>query len=212
MHSHHHSSGHADILAAALREFANHGFAGATTAAIARRAGVTQPLIHHHFRSKQGLWDAVLDDLFEDFKRALTQTLREVEGMERRQRITALLRTLICFTGRRPELGRIIRTESSAGGPPFDTLYNRWLSQLVALFQRELTDAIEDGTLRPIDPRLAYSLIIGACTQPFSEPETVRRAFGVNVADDAVIERYADLTTEVLLRGLAAAPPDASAP
>ncbi len=49
------------ILAAALVEFAEHGFAGASTRAVAAAAGVQHPLVNYHFKSKQGLWHAVLD-------------------------------------------------------------------------------------------------------------------------------------------------------
>jgi AcrR family transcriptional regulator len=200
------SAGRADILAAALREFADHGFTGATTAGIARRAGVTQPLVHHHFGSKQGLWNAVLADLYEDLNSSLERTMQEVEGADRRTRLTRLLHALVAFNGRRPELSRLIRTESSAGGAPFDELYTRWISGLVELFRREVSAAVEDGTLRPVDPRLAYSLIIGACTQPFAEPETVRRAFGLDMRDPATVNHYADFAVDVLLRGLGLPP------
>ena len=196
------SAGRADILAAALREFADHGFAGATTAGIARRAGVTQPLVHHHFGSKQGLWSAVLADIFGDFHSVLERTMREQVGLSRRTRFERLLHALVAFNGLRPEISRLIRTESSAGGAPFDELYTRWLSGLVDLFRRELASAVEDGTLRPVEPRLAYSLIIGACTQPFAEPETVQRAFGLDMSDPATVERYAEFAVDALLRGL----------
>nr|WP_281404367.1 TetR/AcrR family transcriptional regulator [Pyxidicoccus fallax] len=205
------SAGRADILTAALREFADHGFMGATTAGIARRAGVTQPLVHHHFGSKQGLWNAVLADVFGDLDSVLGRTIQEVEGEDRRTRLARLLRALVGFFGRRPELSRLIRTESSAGGAPFDELYTRWLSGMVDLFRREVSAAVEDGALRPVDPRLAYSFIIGACAQPFAEPETVRRAFGLDMRDPATVERYAEFAVDVLLRGLGL-PPEPSRP
>lgn len=49
----------AAILDAAEDAFLAKGFAEASTAAIARRAGVTKSLIHHHFGSKQQLWTEV---------------------------------------------------------------------------------------------------------------------------------------------------------
>src|SRR5262245_11731833 len=52
------------ILAAAIRAFSELGYAGATTAGIARAAGVAQPLVHHHFGSKDGLWRAAIDSVF----------------------------------------------------------------------------------------------------------------------------------------------------
>lgn len=49
------------ILDAAETEFAECGFDGASMRAIARRAGVHQPLIHYHFDSKERLFEAVFD-------------------------------------------------------------------------------------------------------------------------------------------------------
>jgi len=48
------------IMAAAQKEFAAHGFAGARTDAIARRARVNERMIFYCFDSKEGLYRAVL--------------------------------------------------------------------------------------------------------------------------------------------------------
>ncbi|NBR91752.1 MAG: TetR/AcrR family transcriptional regulator, partial [Rhodobacteraceae bacterium] len=57
-------------------EFARNGFAGASTRAIAIRAGAHQPQINYHFSSKEALWRAVVDDLFNSFRR-----FRHVRGL-----------------------------------------------------------------------------------------------------------------------------------
>jgi AcrR family transcriptional regulator len=199
-------SGRAEILSAATREFADRGYSGATTAGIARLAGVTQPLVHHHFGSKQGLWNAVLEALFQEFHEALGQAMREVEGADRATRLAHLLRAYVSFSGRRPELSRLIRTESSAGGSSFEALFEEWLSEPRSFLQRELSAAVEDGTIRPIDWRFAYFAIIGASTQAFAEPETARRAFGMDVKDERTIAQYADFVVGLLMRGLVAPP------
>lgn len=51
------------ILAAAEREFGCHGFAGARVDRIARSAGVNKQLIFYYFRSKAGLFRAILESL-----------------------------------------------------------------------------------------------------------------------------------------------------
>ena len=45
------------ILDAAEALFVSKGFAAASLSDIARRAAVTKSLIHHHFGSKEALWD-----------------------------------------------------------------------------------------------------------------------------------------------------------
>jgi AcrR family transcriptional regulator len=52
------------IVAAARSEFAAHGYQAATTDAIARRAGVSQPYVVRLFGTKQALFLAVADDCF----------------------------------------------------------------------------------------------------------------------------------------------------
>lgn len=195
-------AGRADILAAALREFADHGFQGASTVRIARAAGVTQPLVHHHFGNKQGLWKEVLAELFGELEGVLATAIREVEGLDRRARVAQLLRSLVRFAGRRPELGRLMLLEAGAGGEAFEELYTRWVSRLVAFYERELDAAVTDGTFRAVDAKLVYLLVTGACVQPFTEPQVVRRAFGLDMRRPEEIERYADLAVDVLLRGL----------
>ena len=48
------------IMAVAIDEFAAHGYAGASMAAIAARAGISKPLVYQYFGSKDGLYLACL--------------------------------------------------------------------------------------------------------------------------------------------------------
>ena len=49
------------IMAAAVEEFAEAGYDGATIRAIAARAGVDSALVHHHFGSKADLFGATIE-------------------------------------------------------------------------------------------------------------------------------------------------------
>jgi AcrR family transcriptional regulator len=51
------------VLAAATEEFGRHGYEATTVAAIAARVGVTKPLLHHYFGSKQDLYLACLNPI-----------------------------------------------------------------------------------------------------------------------------------------------------
>jgi AcrR family transcriptional regulator len=48
------------ILAAAFKEFATHGFAGARVDEIARRAGINKRMLYHYFGDKEALFREVL--------------------------------------------------------------------------------------------------------------------------------------------------------
>src|SRR5438270_9974664 len=54
----------AEILAAAIHEFASEGVAGARTDSIAQAAGVNKALLYYYFSDKEALYEAVLDAVF----------------------------------------------------------------------------------------------------------------------------------------------------
>ena len=59
------------IVAAALRVFTSSSYAGATTAEIAREAGVSEPVLYRHFASKRDLWLACLDVAWDETRAML---------------------------------------------------------------------------------------------------------------------------------------------
>jgi AcrR family transcriptional regulator len=63
------------IVKAALRVFSSGSYSGATTAEIAREAGVTEPVLYRHFASKRDLWVACLDAAWEEFRIVLDVVL-----------------------------------------------------------------------------------------------------------------------------------------
>src|SRR5271167_4096059 len=65
----------ATILKAAVAEFSEHGIAGARTDAIARAARVNKALLYYHFKDKETLYGAVLDDAFSGLKATVFRVL-----------------------------------------------------------------------------------------------------------------------------------------
>lgn len=195
------SRGRDGILSVARRVFAEKGFTGATTADIARRAKVTQPLVHHHFGSKVGLWNAVLETLFTELRQALDTAVLEAAGRSRRDRLVHILSAFVRFTGRSPELSNLIRTEGSGGGQSFTETFETWLKIPLEFFSRELEAGVADNVLRPLDRRFLYFMVVGAATQMFSEPRIARHAFGLDVTDPRVIDLYAAQVADLILEG-----------
>ena len=62
-------------MQAALRVFAAGSYAGATTAEIAREAGVSEPVLYRHFASKRELWFACLDAAWDEFRAAVDEAI-----------------------------------------------------------------------------------------------------------------------------------------
>ncbi len=63
------------ILRAALKVFTSTSYAGATTAEIAREAGVTEPVLYRHFASKRDLWLECLDVAWDETRLMLREKI-----------------------------------------------------------------------------------------------------------------------------------------
>ncbi|EQD37560.1 TetR family transcriptional regulator, partial [mine drainage metagenome] len=75
------------VLRAAIHEFAEHGYQAASTAAIAKRAGISQPYIYALFPNKRELFLAVHDQVMEGirstFARAASGAANPQEALRR---------------------------------------------------------------------------------------------------------------------------------
>lgn len=68
------------ILAAAEREFMLKGFGGARTTAIAQRAGVTHAMLHYYFRTKESLYDRIIEEKAAELLDQLLSLFNQEEG------------------------------------------------------------------------------------------------------------------------------------
>jgi AcrR family transcriptional regulator len=109
------------IVDAALRVFSDGSYAGATTAEIAREAGVSEPLLYRHFSSKRELYFACLDEAWRRIRSKLEAKIAELGPARAWQdmRTTAMreMKTLlpnlwmqaITEAGEDPEIRRFVR-------------------------------------------------------------------------------------------------------
>lgn len=86
------------IIAAAGAEFEEHGYSGATTAAIARRADVTEAQIFRFFESKQDLFrEAIFEPLNRHFSEFHASTMAEAGAADFRGNATRYINELQDF-------------------------------------------------------------------------------------------------------------------
>jgi len=99
----------AAILQAAVREFAREGVAGARTDAIARSAGVNKALLYYYFDDKEGLYQAVLDEVFSGVRVAIENALKQ--DLPPRERLQAYVRAHFDYIASNPLYPRIVHAE-----------------------------------------------------------------------------------------------------
>lgn len=100
----------AALLEAGIQEFAAAGFGGARTDRIARRANSNERSLYYYFGSKQGLYIAALEHLYE--RQAVAERALELDRLDPRD----ALKALVAFTWRyyqdNPEFLGLLATEN----------------------------------------------------------------------------------------------------
>jgi AcrR family transcriptional regulator len=180
------------LLEAAIQEFAASGYDGATTAGIARRAKAPQPLVHHHFGSKENLFREALDVLFQEFR---SEVLETDAGQGD---VAAILRRFILFTARRPQLVRIWVIESARRGPHAKYVIEKYIRPLTEMMKPVLHSATAKGVLPAVDETLLLFAAQGVGSYPFLVREQVRRLVGMDARSDEFANRYADAALAII--------------
>jgi len=96
------------LLHSAREVFAEYGYHGGTIAEIVRRAGVSTPVLYHHFGSKSGLFRAAVDDISELLLEARGQTVGSPGTL--RENLDEMLRSAIVIHDTDPQLARFLLT------------------------------------------------------------------------------------------------------
>jgi AcrR family transcriptional regulator len=186
------------IMTAALDLFSERSFEGATTREIAARAGVTQPLLNYHFRSKDDLWRASVDGLFGDLTEALTARVEGLRGVDDLTVMQLLIREFIHFSAAHPQVHRLITQECKIDGPRMDWLVERHIRPLYEATAERLSRLVEAGLLPDIPVAHLYYIVTGAGPTMFVLAPECQRLTGVDPADPAVIEAHADAVCRLL--------------
>lgn len=187
------------ILSAAIRAFSEVGYAGATTAGIARDAGVTQPLVHHHFGSKDGLWRAAADAVFSNIPRIVSPP----DDLSPRETITAIVERFVRFVAAHPEVTRIIAREGAAPSPRLDYLLKQYLHEPF----REVVDLVRAAqnagiVTADIRPELVLFLVLGAGSHLFDVSALAQRSQGIDTSASWTCDAFVVLMRTVLEQGL----------
>jgi TetR/AcrR family transcriptional regulator len=180
------------IVAAAIDLFSERSFDGATTRDIAAKAGVTQPLLNYYFRSKEELWQAAVDSLFELLNQTLDERTTGLRGVDEVTSAKLLVREFVTFSARHPQLHRIIVQESKADGPRMDYLVDRHVRPIYERTTALFDSLVRQGAVPAIPSAHLYYILTGAGPTMFVLAPECRRLSSVDPSDEAVIEAHAD--------------------
>ncbi len=180
------------IVAAAADLFSERSFDGATTREIAASAGVTQPLLNYHFRSKEELWRAAVDSLFDLLRQTIDERTRGLRGVDEVTSAKLLVREFVTFSARNPQLHRMIMQESKADGPRMDYLVDRHVRPIYERTTAMFEHLAARGAVPAIPAAHLYYILTGAGPTMFVLAPECRRLSSLDPSAEAVIEAHAD--------------------
>jgi AcrR family transcriptional regulator len=94
------------ILESAIAVFARKGYAGASVQDILQASGFSKPMLYYYFKSKAGLFRAMLDFAYDESFRRMKQAASEADGCE--SRLIAVAGALFDFAEQNQHLMRLV--------------------------------------------------------------------------------------------------------
>jgi len=151
------------ILHAALTVFARKGYHRALVDDIVRASRTSKGAVYHHFPNKEALFLALVDDFAARLAQAVADAIARSHGAL--AKVEAALRAgLETFAGNR-ELARILLLEAVSLGPAYETKRAEIHERFAALIRGYLDEAAAEGSIPPLDTRVATLAWLGAVNE-----------------------------------------------
>lgn len=153
----------ADIIAMATAEFAEKGLAGARIDEIAERTRTSKRMIYYYFKSKEGLYLAVLEAAYHGI-RAIEATL-DLEHLPPKQALRALVGFTFDYQRANPDFIRLVMNENMHKGeflkksPNMRALNAPAIDALRDIYRRGLEEGVFREGLDPIDLHTSISAL-----------------------------------------------------
>jgi AcrR family transcriptional regulator len=186
------------LLRAAALEFAEAGYAGASSESISRRAGMSKATFYEHFANKEECMLALFDMGTELVQREMAEAARRAPTGDARERMKAGTRAFLGALAQHPEFAQTLLVEIIGAGPRAAQRRDQILQAFAAVLDAENAAAARRGLIgRFCSPHDPFA-VVGAIT------ELVSRQVRLGVP-----ERVLDLAPVIdrLIFGLLDAPP-----
>ena len=165
------------ILAAAEQEFLTRGYDGARTTSIAQAAGVTHAMLHYYFRTKEQLFERIVDEKFETMSHSMFAIMGD-PSLPIVERIKGGIEAHFDFVAQNPLLPRFVINEIISRPERYNVLYKRLgaiIDNVYRGLQSEINRSAERGEIERVDIKMLFISIMSLniftfLAYPFMEP------------------------------------------
>lgn len=151
-----------EILAAAEQEFLTKGYDGARTTSIAKAVGVTHAMLHYYFRTKEQLFERIVDEKF----RLMSLSFLSIIGNSSLpivERLKVGVEAHFDFVAANPQLPRFVINEVVSRPERYELFYSRAEGVVKNLYnglQVDIDAAAERGEIEWVDIRMLFISIM----------------------------------------------------
>jgi AcrR family transcriptional regulator len=186
------------LLRAATDSFADSGFEGASLRAIADAAGVSFQLIAYYFGSKEELWVATVDYLFERYLET-GKGLGFTPSGNLHEQFRNHLRLLLTDLLQRPQIHKILVQENLADSPRYHNVLRPKIKQLHdTLALPYYKEVVRLGIVERFTAEEAGMLWSAIVKQNLSHPYYLELLLGLPTGSAKSVERQVDLLFAIL--------------
>lgn len=165
------------ILAAAEQEFLTKGYDGARTISIAKASGVTHAMLHYYFRTKEQLFERIVDEKFATMSSSMVAIMGD-PLLPIVERIKGGIAAHFDFIAANPLLPRFVINEIASRPERYEVLYKRAgivVNSVYNGLQAEIDRAAERGEIERVDVKMLFISIMSLniftfVAYPFMEP------------------------------------------
>jgi len=194
------------VLQAALQEFAANGYRNASMNSIVKKAGISKGSLFWYFRSKDFLFDALVDSAVVQVKDSIRRVRTETSGMLFFRRLEMFIKAGIRFIDDHPLLARIYFHLLQSGEAPFGS---EKLSQLRSLGAGFFSDLMEEGMragelrgdIRVDHAAFLMNSMLEALLRAYYT-EFLADGLGLYKADPTGIQEWIETATDLLSSGM----------
>src|ERR1700722_4070090 len=186
------------ILDAAIAEFAERGFEGASIRAIAERLGLQHPLITYHYRSKDILWRAAAEHAFAQIRAGWDISAPENSDLPPLAQLREEYATLFRYTVAFPEFHRFMRQEAFSNNPRLKGVAETVLAPLLGRLIPQIVAAQKQGLLPAVDPILFHYMMVSLTATLSGFGPEMQVTSGLSAENAKVIDAYWRLVDETV--------------
>jgi TetR/AcrR family transcriptional regulator len=193
------------VLQVAQQLFAERGYRGTSLRDIAKRIGIKAPSLLHHFPSKQQLYVAVLDRMFQSIEDAANAIAWSKEN--RQERMRQAITDAIDFMVARPDFVRLLWMEMADESGVGRQVLKRRLPPLFSTAVNFIFRGQREGEFRAeVDPNHFMWSLNSITIGFFTTATMLKRLWGVNLLEPSVIEQRKHEVIDMVERTLFAEP------